>query len=127
MKKLITLLVMVIAVATSSAAWLEWDRNVEPEVAGYRVYVGTASRSYYRAIDVGNQTIWPINGVTAGTTYYYAVTAYTADGLESDFSDEVSYTPTVTVPIPPTDPTSTNQPVYLTAVTNLTLKLRPPK
>lgn len=33
---------------------LAWDPNVEPEVAGYKVYVGEATGAYSRIIDVGN-------------------------------------------------------------------------
>ena len=70
---------------------LEWDRNPETNVTGYRVYAGRQSRVYDSVLDVTNQTVATI-AAPAGKSFY-AVTAYNIDGLESDFSDEVSYTP----------------------------------
>jgi hypothetical protein len=43
-------------------------------------------------VDAGPHTSNNIVGLNAGVTYYFAVTAYTSDGLESAFSDEVSFT-----------------------------------
>ncbi|MEN8752205.1 MAG: hypothetical protein AB1Z18_05465 [Desulfobacterales bacterium] len=34
---------------------LEWDLNIEPDIAGYIVYWGTTSRNYSDSVDVGNQ------------------------------------------------------------------------
>ena len=76
---------------SAQAVTLEWDRNPETNVTGYRVYVGRQSRVYDSVLDVANQTMATI-AARAGTSFY-AVTAYNADGLESDFSDEVSYAP----------------------------------
>jgi len=59
-------------------------------VAGYRVYMGRQPRVYDSVLDVGNQTVAQLS--TTWRTTYFAVTAYDTDGLESDFSDEVSYT-----------------------------------
>ncbi|HMJ88596.1 MAG TPA: fibronectin type III domain-containing protein [Candidatus Acidoferrum sp.] len=77
---------------SASAVTLEWDPSPEPEVAGYRVYIGTVSRGYVQVFDVGASTSYPLLGMEPGQTYYMAVTAYAVDGLESDFSDEVTYT-----------------------------------
>jgi hypothetical protein len=82
-------------------ATLEWDPNTEPYCIGYRAYVGTSSQSYDRVIDVGTNTFWPIEGVAPGTNYFMAVTAYNPDGLESDFSEEVTYQPGWPRPSPP--------------------------
>ena len=78
--------------ARAFEATLEWDANSEENVAGYRVYVGTQSREYSVTLDAGNQTQKRVLSLEAGQMYFFAVTAYTADGLESPFSDEVSYT-----------------------------------
>jgi len=67
-------------------------------VTGYRVYHGTGTRAYSNASNAGNLTQTTISGLTNGTTYYFAVVAYNAAGLESDFSTEVSYTPVATRP-----------------------------
>jgi hypothetical protein len=67
---------------------LAWDANAEADLAGYRVYVGTASGTYGSPVDIGNVTAYTVTGLGPGT-YYFAVTAYNASGLESGFSNEV--------------------------------------
>ena len=70
---------------------LAWDPSVSPNISGYKVYVGNASRIYGTPITIGNQTTYTVTGLSNGT-YYFAVTAFDADGNESDFSNEVSQT-----------------------------------
>lgn len=72
---------------------LEWDPNTEPDLAGYKLYWGFSSGDYEFSADVGNQTSYTITGLIPGVTYYIAVTAYNTTGLESDYSNEVVYTP----------------------------------
>jgi hypothetical protein len=79
---------------------LAWDPNTEPDVAGYQIYYGTASRSYRYSIDVGNVTTYTIQGLTQGVTYYIALTAYDSADNESDYSNEVSGTLTETISAP---------------------------
>jgi hypothetical protein len=86
---------------------LAWDPNSEPDLAGYRLYYGTASRSYYRTVEVAGGTSVPVADLDPGTTYYFAVTAYNTAGLESDFSNEVSHT---------TLDQTANQPPYAVAL-----------
>ena len=62
-------------------------------LGGYRVYYGASSRDYDTAIDVGNVTTTTVSRLTRGTRYYFAVTAYTTGGGESDYSAEISWTP----------------------------------
>jgi hypothetical protein len=70
---------------------LAWDANPEPSVQGYRVYYGTASGLYTNAFDAGNRTDCVIAGLDPGATYYFACTAYSATGDESNFSGEIVY------------------------------------
>jgi hypothetical protein len=79
---------------------LAWDPNTEPDVAGYQIYYGTASRGYRYSIDVGNVTTYTIQGLTQGVTYYIALTAYDSADNESDYSNEVSGTITETISAP---------------------------
>jgi hypothetical protein len=60
-------------------------------VAGYNVYVGTASGVYGPAINVGNVNSYVVNNLAAGT-YYFVVTDYNSNGVESTPSNEVSKT-----------------------------------
>lgn len=77
---------------------LSWDANTEEELAGYRVRHGEASGVYGEAMDVGNVTEVVLPEMRVGTTYYFVVTAYNTLGEEGPPSDEISFTPTVTLP-----------------------------
>ncbi|MBW2631825.1 MAG: choice-of-anchor D domain-containing protein, partial [Deltaproteobacteria bacterium] len=72
---------------------LGWNPNPEPDIAGYKIYYGFDSRDYSEMVDVGHFTTCIIGDLESGVTYYFAATAYNAAG-ESDYSDEVMYTPT---------------------------------
>jgi hypothetical protein len=71
---------------------LEWDPNTETNLAGYRIYVGTASGVYGQPVEAGLATIGTIPGLLGGHTYYFAATAYNTSGAESAKSNEVMYT-----------------------------------
>jgi hypothetical protein len=75
-----------------------WTPNPEPDIAGYKVYVGTNAGRYSTVLDAGKGTNQMITNLAAGWTYYFAVTAYNTSGLESDLSSEVSYTAPVPSP-----------------------------
>jgi hypothetical protein len=77
---------------------LSWDPNTEPNLAGYKVYYGTASRTYGLPIVVGNVTTCTVPGLTRGVTYYFAVTAYNTSHNESGYSNEVYGVLTPSVP-----------------------------
>ncbi len=82
------------------SATFSWLPNQETTLAGYKIYYGTVSGTYDNTIDVGNpapvngRIQGQVNGLVEGTTYYFAVTAYDTNGLESDYSTEVSWTAT---------------------------------
>jgi Fibronectin type III domain len=95
---------------------LAWNASADPNVAGYKIYYGTVSQTYTNSVDVGNVTSVVIPGLVAGTTYYFAATTYTAAGVESQFSNEASYTTTNAVPPPPV-----YQPPTLAALGDLSL------
>ncbi|HZD84733.1 MAG TPA: Ig-like domain-containing protein, partial [Gemmatimonadaceae bacterium] len=82
---------VIVTVANSARqVSLAWDRNTEPNISGYKVYVGTTSGVYGVPLDVGNVTAYTVTGLAAGTAYYISVTAYDQTGLESGFSNEVT-------------------------------------
>jgi len=70
---------------------LEWNKNTESDLAGYRIYYGPASGSYEFSVDVGNSASSIISELETGTTYYFAITAYDTNGNESEYSAEISY------------------------------------
>lgn len=92
-----------IAVVTRSVG-LQWDQSTNTDglvVAGYNVYYGTESRfgdldtlisSYPNTIHLGNVTNAVAISLKGATTYYFAVTAVSQDGIESDLSEEIFYT-----------------------------------
>jgi hypothetical protein len=75
--------------AHASGVSISWLRNSENDVAGYKVYYGTAHRNYQHYIDVGPFTTGVIDSLSEGVTYYFAVTAYDNLGNESAYSQEV--------------------------------------
>ncbi len=78
---------------TTGTADLSWDAVVSPDLAGYRVYFGTAPGVYFQVpgqgLDAGTLTSVAMGGFTSGTRYYFAVTAYDAANVESAFSNVV--------------------------------------
>jgi hypothetical protein len=78
--------------ASAGQVTLAWDMNSEPNVMGYKIYYGTASRNYDWFIDVGNVTSITITDLPNGSTYYFAATAYDNSNppIESTHSDEVN-------------------------------------
>jgi fibronectin type 3 domain-containing protein len=63
-------------------------------LGGYKIYYGTASQRYTTTINVSNPglTTYVIDALEIGVTYYFAVTAISASGIESTFSPEVAAT-----------------------------------
>lgn len=72
---------------------LAWERSSDSSVTGYRVYYGAASGNYTNSVIVGNVTTNTVPGLVSGVTYFFAITGYTASGLESAPSNEISYMP----------------------------------
>ncbi len=84
--------------ATAGSVSLAWDPNTEDDLAGYKVYIGTASQTFSQIIDVGHVTAFTVTDLLEGETYFSTVTAYDIFVNESDFSNEVSTTIPVTAP-----------------------------
>jgi hypothetical protein len=70
---------------------LAWNAPSNTTAAGYSIYYGNASSNYSSRIDARTNTAVTISGLKEGETYYFAVTAYNATGVESPPSDEISY------------------------------------
>jgi hypothetical protein len=68
---------------------LVWDRNPEPDIAGYKVYYGRVSGDYTHLVTVTKPTAKI--GVRASNRTYFAVTAYNTAGVESELSEEVHW------------------------------------
>lgn len=68
---------------------MTWATNSEADLAGYKLYVGTASGVYNQIIDAGMVTSRQIT-LPKGVTYFFSITAYDRSGNESSRSTEVS-------------------------------------
>jgi len=77
-------------VAFAGSATVSWQTNKEPDLKGYNVYVGKASRTYDTPFYVDKaQSSHAFANLSEGT-YYFCVTAVDLAGNESGFSQEVS-------------------------------------
>jgi hypothetical protein len=72
---------------------LAWDHNSEPDLAGYKLYLGNSPRDYTQVTDLGLTTQYTISNLMEGTVYFFTLTAYNQKGFESSFSNEVRYPP----------------------------------
>ena len=90
---------------------LAWDPSPGTNViANYNVYYGVASGTYTNVVAAGTNPTVSVSNLVEGTTYYFAATAVDTNGLESDYSTEVS-----------TLFAHCNQPPTLNALANLTI------
>ena len=74
---------------------LTWAANVEPDLAGYKIYVGTNSGTYNfpgSPFVIGKVSSYTISNLPKGQTYNFALSAYDNAGNESSLSAEVSKT-----------------------------------
>lgn len=65
-----------------------WKANTEPDLAGYRVYIGTVSGEYADPIEVKQPSCTVTLSPETGMLYYFAVTAFDTSNRESVPSDE---------------------------------------
>ncbi len=81
---------LTVSAGGTGSATLSWAANTEPDLAGYRVYVGTQSGTYGPPISVGKVTLHTINSLVKGMTYFFTVTAVDGAGNESPPAAELS-------------------------------------
>jgi hypothetical protein len=78
---------------STGSVTLTWAANGESDLAGYKIYVGTASGIYdfpVSAFVIGKVTSYTVANLPIGQTYFFAMSAYDTDGNESSLSAEVS-------------------------------------
>ncbi len=87
------------SVATSDSVSLSWsapssrsDGNYlsVSDLAGYKVYMGSSESNMTQLVDLNDYNItgYTVDNLESGS-YYFAVTAYDNDGLESGFSQVI--------------------------------------
>lgn len=72
---------------------LAWKANREPDLAGYKIHIGTASGRYDFAgspFSTEISTSYIVSNLPKGQTYFFALSAYDSAGNESVLSAEVS-------------------------------------
>lgn len=77
----------------TGSATLSWTLNGESDLAGYRIYIGTAPGLYNypsSPVSLGRVSSYTITGLPYGQTYFFAISAYNYSGGESELSGEVS-------------------------------------
>jgi hypothetical protein len=83
---------------SSSAVTLAWDAPTENSngtpitgLAGYKIHYGTASQAYTQVVAVSNPSLsrYVLDSLPSGT-YYFAITAYNSQGMESALSGEIT-------------------------------------
>jgi len=72
-----------------NTAVLTWGAVADLDIAGYRIYYGTSPLTYTQSLDVGDDTICTVTGLSSATRYYFAATAYSTLNDESVISNEV--------------------------------------
>lgn len=87
----ILLFVLICPAQYASAAQVQiaWNASTDAVVTGYKVYHGTAGRTYTSIEDAGLNLTYRIDNIPDAQPRYIAVTAYSADA-ESDFSEELT-------------------------------------
>lgn len=84
----------------SPSVQLAWNPTTTPGATNYTVYYGVGSGQYTNKVAVGIVTNSTVILPARGVTYFFAVTVQVG-GLESQFSNEVNFTP-ANPPAPPT-------------------------
>ena len=79
-------------VGSEASVTLAWDANTEADLAGYKLYVGTASAVYGAPTTVGLVTETTVPNLVSKQTYYFSLTAFNTSGLESNKCAEISWT-----------------------------------
>ena len=80
---------------TAGDLTLTWAPNTEPDLAGYKIYIGTESYQYTTILDVGLVTSYEVSELEDSVRYYFAVSAYDYWSNESALSWEVSAIPAI--------------------------------
>jgi len=70
---------------------LAWNAPRLDWWSGCNLYYGNAPGNYTNMINAGNSCCLTVSNLVADARYYFAVTYYNHNGLESAFGNEVSF------------------------------------
>jgi hypothetical protein len=86
------MLCSMVNLAEADTVTLEWNRNTETDLAGYKLYYGNKSRTqatYTQTVLIDNKWATTKELTLPDGVYYFALTALDSSGNESGFSSEV--------------------------------------
>ncbi len=81
------------ATSGTGSVSLTWAANTESDLASYSIYRSTNATSGFSQVANTTATSFNDSGLTAGTTYYYQITALDSSNNESAASNTVNGTP----------------------------------
>ncbi len=70
---------------------IAWDASSDPNTAGYVVYVGSDPANFTSQLNVGTNTTITLSGLQAGSTNYFAVSAYNKANVMSAPSQPITF------------------------------------
>src|SRR3954465_13171357 len=70
---------------------LEWNPSPDPKAIGYFLRVGKARGAFAQRLDIQSNTRFFLTNFIVGKKYFATVTAYNADFVESNPSNEISF------------------------------------
>lgn len=93
---------LVVRLNTNGQVSLAWDRAAShTNLASFGILVGVRSGVYNVRHEVTtNNTVYTVTNLPAGVTFYFAAVARNVAGIDSDPSNEVSYTIPKPEPVP---------------------------
>lgn len=83
---------VVCPVVSAESVTIAWRASADADVAGYIVQYGEQPQVYGQRVDAGRLTTLKLQNFEVGTTYYFAVQAYTSDGTVGPLSAEIMAT-----------------------------------
>jgi fibronectin type 3 domain-containing protein len=94
MKKILSLVMVLLMVASSFAVTFQWDASPDPTVVSYKIYFSTTSGTNYTKSFTSTGTSIVVDNKTFQSfkTNYAIVVAVSNEGVESDPSNEVPFT-----------------------------------
>ena len=80
--------------APPGSVTLRWDPSTDSDLAGYKIYSSVSSGFYGPPIATlpASVTMYQATGLATGVTYFFVVSAYNSEGVESLHSNEVART-----------------------------------
>ncbi|HKQ37726.1 MAG TPA: hypothetical protein VJ063_06580, partial [Verrucomicrobiae bacterium] len=75
----------------STSVGFKWKANTEPALVGYKLYYGTAPGTYSSHVTLGKVTSYQMTNLVVGTSYYFALSAFDTNDLESALTPELQF------------------------------------